>query len=455
MSDVKIPDGWHLTCLDNVARWGSGGTPSRKVKAYYEGDIPWVKTGDLGNKYLKASTEFITDEAIKKSSAKLFKKGSVAIAMYGATIGKTSILEIDCTTNQACAVGEPNQATDTEFLYYLLINEKSNFIDKGKGGAQPNISQTIIKAHSIVLPPLAEQNEIARLLDQHLAQVEQIKAHLAAIPKLITTFRQSVLADAVSGKLTTDWRCNNDINQWRSSPLKDVCLKVQSGSTPKNKPFDQGGTIPFLKVYNIVDQKVDFGYKPQFITSEVHKQKSKRSITLPNDVLMNIVGPPLCKVAIVTDEYPEWNLNQAITLFRADPKKLDYRFLYYFLREGRLVRDVTHDLKGSVGQVNISLTQCRESTINYPSLLEQNEIVSRVEELFAFADNIERQVQSATEHVNLLTQSILAKAFRGELTADWRKQNPELISDDNSAEALLARIQAQMKVDKAKKKTNS
>src|SRR5690606_29251582 len=129
--------------------------------------------------------------------------GSIAIAMYGATIGKTSILGIDATTNQACGVVTPDEnLIDRIFLYYLLRNEKDSFIAKGKGGAQPNISQEIIKSHEVRLPPLAEQKQIAAKLDELLAQVDTIKARLDAIPKILKRFRNSVLAAAVSGRLT-------------------------------------------------------------------------------------------------------------------------------------------------------------------------------------------------------------------------------------------------------------
>lgn len=152
-----------------------------------------------------------------------------------------------------------------------------------------------------------------------------------------------------------EWRENKkiDLTLWKELKAKDVCTVVQSGSTPRDNPFDQNGKVPFLKVYNIVNNKINFDYKPQYITNSIHESKLRRSIVLPNDVLMNIVGPPLGKIAIVTDQFSEWNINQAITLFRADPEYLSYKFLYYFLCEGSVVRSVTHDLKGSVGQVNI------------------------------------------------------------------------------------------------------
>ncbi len=202
MSAGKLPEGWVETNLQNVASWGSGGTPSRNHDEYYNGNIPWIKTGDLGPKIITNASEYITDAGVKNSSAKFFPKGSVAIAMYGATIGKTSILGIDATTNQACAVGTPLEGvTSTLFLYYFLLNEKNAFIKKGKGGAQPNISQTVIKEHIIYLPPLAEQKIITEKLDTLLAQVESTKARLEQIPKILKRFRQAVLRAAMNGTL--------------------------------------------------------------------------------------------------------------------------------------------------------------------------------------------------------------------------------------------------------------
>lgn len=148
MLQGNLPQGWFQTTLGIVADWGSGGTPARKEPSYYNGTVPWIKTGDLGPKFINDTSEYISELGVQHSSAKYFPKGSVAIAMYGATIGKTSILGIDATTNQACGVGFPVAGlTFSEYLYYFLLNEKDNFIAKGKGGAQPNISQTLIKEH--------------------------------------------------------------------------------------------------------------------------------------------------------------------------------------------------------------------------------------------------------------------------------------------------------------------
>ena len=142
---IKPPHGWVETELGAIADWGSGGTPSRGNSKYFSGNIPWIKTGELGEKYIRSAEEFISEEAVKNSSAKIFPKGSVGIAMYGATIGKLSIWGIDASTNQACAVAKVREnILFNEYLYYFLFSEKNEFIKAGKGGAQPNISQGIL-----------------------------------------------------------------------------------------------------------------------------------------------------------------------------------------------------------------------------------------------------------------------------------------------------------------------
>jgi type I restriction enzyme S subunit len=396
---------------------------------------------------------------IKKSSLEKRKLelGDILVEISGGgpeqPVGRTVLIDQQAINNAngtplVCTnftrLTRPSKKTDSGYLHYFLTSfYKSGEITKYQSGSN-NLRNLQFKDYvqiDIPLAPIAEQKRIVEKLNEVLAQVDTIKARLDGIPDLLKRFRQSVLASAVSGKLTEEWRGeeerilgegSNLPQSWQVKAAKEVCTKVQSGSTPRNDPFNQDGKVPFLKVYNIVNQKIDFDYKPQFVTTDTHQDKLKRSIAYPGDVLMNIVGPPLGKVAILTDQYPEWNLNQAITLFRANDELLINKYLYFVLCDGALVRDVMPETKGSVGQVNISLTQCRESKVPLPPLGEQKEIVRLVDQYFAFADTIEAQVKKAQARVDNLTQSILAKAFRGELVA----QDP----NDEPADKLLERI---------------
>lgn len=442
---MLLPTEWVETTLDNIADWGSGGTPSRNNEDYYGGNIPWIKTGDLGDKLIIKPSEYITELGLKNSSAKLFPKGSVAIAMYGATIGRTSILDIDATTNQACAVGNPKpNITTSEFLYYFLINEKDNFIAKGKGGAQPNISQALIKEHVVYFPPFAEQKEIADRLDQLLAQVEATQARLARIPYIIKQFRQSVLAAAVSGKLTNSGSKYQTIEvtdtwsheiegpiHWLKFNFSDV-IKIIGGSQPPKSDFLNEPKAGYVRLIQIRDYKTD-AYKVY-----IPLEKAKRLVS-KDDVMIGRYGPPIFQIL----RGLEGAYNVALMKAEPKPELLDKEYLYWYLQNYKLFNYINAGSDRTAGQSGVNKKHLESYPLLVPPIEEQTEIVRRVEQLFAYADSIEQQAKAAKERVDNLTQAILAKAFRGELTADWRAANPDLISGDNSAAALLARIQAE------------
>lgn len=167
----EIPDNWKWTRLNDIGLWSAGATPSRRNMSYYSGCIPWVKTGELNNGVLKQTEEHISELALKECSVRLNPIGSVLIAMYGATIGKVSILDIEATTNQACCACIPYMGVHNKYLFYYLISHKEDFISKSHGGAQPNISKDIIINELIPLPPYEEQTRIADKLEELLGLI--------------------------------------------------------------------------------------------------------------------------------------------------------------------------------------------------------------------------------------------------------------------------------------------
>jgi type I restriction enzyme S subunit len=169
-----IPDSWEWVRLGTIGDWGSGATPSRTHPEYYGGKIPWLKTGDLNDGYIDSVPEFISEEALSKTSVRLNPIGSVLIAMYGATIGKLGILNIEATTNQACCACLSLGNLYNEYLFYFLMSQKINFIKQGEGGAQPNISKEKIIATLMPVPPLVEQHRIVKKVKTLLGLIEKI-----------------------------------------------------------------------------------------------------------------------------------------------------------------------------------------------------------------------------------------------------------------------------------------
>ncbi|EDO6748512.1 restriction endonuclease subunit S, partial [Campylobacter coli] len=203
--NYKLPQGWEWKNLGEIANTSSGGTPSRNKKEYWEnGNIKWLKSGELNDGYIDFIEENITEEAIKNSSAKIFQKGTLLIAMYGATAGKLGILNLDSTTNQAiCAFlhKDKNIKFLEKFLFYFLFFLRDKIIKDSFGGAQPNINQTYIKNLQIPLPPLKEQEQITSHLDELSSHVKNLKQNYQAQIKDLQELKNSLLDKAFKGNL--------------------------------------------------------------------------------------------------------------------------------------------------------------------------------------------------------------------------------------------------------------
>ncbi|MGV3557270.1 restriction endonuclease subunit S [Larkinella arboricola] len=312
----------------------------------------------------------------------------------------------------------------------------------GVGGSLSRAQPKRVAAFPVLIAPLNEQKRIADKIRTILTRIDTCRERLDRVITLGKQLRQAILSAAISGRLTEKWRGKNR-SDWTLERAAAVCEKVQNGGTPR-EGFVAQSKIPFLKVYNIVNQAVDFNYKPQFIAQSAHEKALRKSQTLPGDVLMNIVGPPLGKVAIVPDTYPEWNINQALTLFRPG-KRITTGWLYYLLCKGDNLDAIIHETRGSAGQLNISLSQCRNFLFPVPPMAEQQEIVRRVNALFAYVDAVEARCQTARAQLDRLPAATLDRAFRGELVP----QNP----DDEPALLLLKRLQAAQTEPAAKPKS--
>lgn len=204
-SPYPLPQHWEWKSLGEIANTSSGGTPSRNKKEYWEnGNIKWLKSGELNDGYIDFIEENITEEAIKNSSAKIFQKGTLLIAMYGATAGKLGILNLDSTTNQAiCAFlhKDKNIKFLEKFLFYFLFFLRDKIIKDSFGGAQPNINQTYIKNLQIPLPPIKEQEQIAKHLDFVFEKTKALKELYTKELKDYEELKQSLLNKAFKGEL--------------------------------------------------------------------------------------------------------------------------------------------------------------------------------------------------------------------------------------------------------------
>ncbi|MGL5407703.1 MAG: restriction endonuclease subunit S, partial [Shewanella sp.] len=267
---------WEMVKLRDVCKITSGGTPNRKHQEYFSGSIPWVKTGDLKQKYISTPEEFITELGVKNSAAKIFPKGTVLIALYGATIGACSILSIDATTNQACGAILPSEKILPEYLYLFLLSHKQVFISQGVGGAQPNISGGILKDTLIPLPPLDIQKQIVARLDLAQALVDQRKQQLGLMDALVQSTFYEMFGDPVKNE-----------KRWEIKPLSLLSKKITDGTHQSPNWADNGH--PFIFVSNIRNHEIDFNTS-KFVSQEEAIRLHKGCKIEIGDVLLTVVG---------------------------------------------------------------------------------------------------------------------------------------------------------------------
>ena len=463
----ELPDSWARAPLDMLGTWGSGGTPTRTNEQYYAKEgIPWLVIGDLNDRVVLKSANFITELGLIISSAKLVPAGTLLVAMYG-SIGKLGITGIECATNQAIAFCRPNESiVSLRYLYHAMFNAKPDLLALGQGGAQQNISQSVLKEFQIPLAPKNEQTRISNQLDTLLARIQSCNDRFDAIPTLLKRFRQTVLDAATTGQLTQDWRNENLVRvnpedvvasrleiagarptkagveffanhqpvRPRAGVLPDTWLvshigmtgSVSNGSTPsRQEPSYWGGEIPWVSSGEVANGVIRSTREK--ITEEGFKNSSVRLLP-KGTVLIAMIGEGKTRgqSSILNIDAC---INQNIAGVVPVDGVLDTKYLWFWFRREY---ENTRTKGNGTGPKALNCERVRELEINLPPFAEQAEIISRVEGLFAFADRIEARATIARTHAQRLSSLVLAKAFRGDLLP----QEPQ----DEPASKLLERI---------------
>jgi len=434
-----LPKSWICTNLGRVIEYGK----VDKAEPNNISDNTWVlELADIEKDSSAIIQRLSFHDRQSKSTKNKFKKGDVLYSKLRPYLNKVIVADSSgvCTTEiipLSCGANLNNR-----YLFYWLKHPTFlAYVDAvGYGVNMPRLGTKDGIAAPFILAPLAEQQQIATKLDELLAQVDVIKTRLDTIPKILKRFRQSVLAAAVSGELTEDWRTEHDSVEWSQVRINDITSKVGSGATPKGgESVYKIEGVPLIRSMNVVF----FGFKRQGMafldSSQAHDLRNAE--VQASDVLLNITGASIGRVTIAPQDMEGARVNQHVCIIRPKPEILS-EFLCWFFAAPEMQRIIDAENYGVTRQA-LTKQQILNFEISLPSIEEQTEIVAQVEQLFAFADQVEQRVKDARKRVNRLTQSILAKAFSGELTATWRAQNPDLISGENSVEALLAKIKAE------------
>ena len=388
----QLPDGWSWTKLSELAKTTSGGTPSRSNKDYWGGSIPWVKSGELGDSRVEKNEEFITELGLKNSSAKLFPKESLLLALYGATAGKLGVLTYDATTNQAvCCISQDDQLLARDFLRYYLLSQRKKIIEDSFGGAQPNISQAYVREIDIPTPPLTEQKRIVEKLDVLLTRINTAIEHLHSKLDLSKQLFDSILDEFFK-------RSDCD-----SVPLTEV-VDFIGGSQPPKSQFSDVQKEGYVRLIQIRDYKTDNHIV--YVDSA-----STKKFCTKEDVMIGRYGPPVFQILRGLDG--AYN----VALMKAVPNEdvLTKNYLFWFLQSPSIQNYVIGISQRAAGQSGVNKKALEKYLIPVPSKTIQNDIVDKVGQLVNKSRNLEAEVTAEITILNQLKASILDSAFKGEL----------------------------------------
>lgn len=410
----KLPSNWCWTKLESIAKWGSGGTPSRKNPEYYIGNIPWIKTGELDNAYIYDTEEHISEKALANSSTKLFPINTVVIAMYGATIGKVGIMGIEATTNQACACAVSSPAIDYKYLFYYAISQRDAFIRKGKGGAQPNISQDIIKQHEIPLSPLAEQRRIVARIESLFAKLDEAKEKAQEVVDGFETRKAAILHKAFSGELTEKWREENGVglDSWERVVISDVCeinpKKIKTKDLSDNLEVSFFPMSALSEIYGEITE-------PQ--TRKLKEVKTGFTNFSEGDVVFAKITPCMenGKSAVIGKLVNGIGYGTTEFYVLRSNQKMYNRYLYHLVRSKTFRDEAKSVMTGAVGQQRVPKSFIEEYNLNLPPVSEQVKIVYILDSFFAREQQAKEAAQAVIEQIDTMKKAILARAFRGEL----------------------------------------
>jgi len=475
MSEVIIDHGkqqnWDYLPIKDFAHTTSGGTPKRGIVEYYNGNVPWVKSGDLNDGQLNHVDEFITQLGLEKSSAKLFKPGTLLIALYGATIGRLSILNFEATSNQAVCGITLREDVDVKYVFYYLLSIRRKLIAQGKGGAQPNINQHIVKETVVPLAPPEQQKRIVAKIEELFSHIDAGIEALKKAQKLLKQYRQSVLKAAVTGELTKEWREANkgklepasqllerilkerrqkweeqqlkqfqakgkipkddkwkgkykeplvfdidvEIPQgWAETTTDQVYFYVTSGSRGWAKYYSEEGPV-FLRMGNLEHYDVRLDLDDIQRVNPPEGAEGSRTRVQAGDSLISITAD-VGMVGIVPENFEEAYINQHVSLAR--PVLQEMGLYLAWLLSGDFAKEQFKVLQRGATKVGLGLDDIKAVQFGLPSIEEQNEIVRVIGEKLSAMERLSHELDIKLLQSEKNKQSILASAFCGKLSTE-------------------------------------
>lgn len=398
----ELPKGWKWVKLGEVSNLLSGGTPSRNNSQSFIGVIPWVKTLDLNCSVVHTTEEKISEEAFNEIRGKILPVGTVMVAMYGGvgTIGKSGILGIPATTNQAiCSILPNPDLFIPEFLHAWLILIRSEWmLYSGGNRKDPNINKSVVEQMRFPLPPLPEQKRIVAILNEQIAAVEKARADAEAQLQAAKTLPAAYLREVFDSP---------EAQKWERKKLEEIC-NISTGTTPAtDKLHYYQGNIPFAKTSEIVNNKIN---RTEICISQQAVNDYSLKIYPIGTVLMAMYGQGKTRGQVGILNIPATTTQNAAAIVPSSNLLSEY--LWYWLRgQYEYLRSI-----GYLGDIShLSLKYVKQIEIPFTTVIEQQNLVKELDQKMISVENLQRSLQDQLDTIKQLPAALLRQAFNGEL----------------------------------------
>jgi type I restriction enzyme S subunit len=443
MSDFR--SGWARASLKELVTLTTGPFGSTLHKSdYVAGGVPIVNPMHIHDgKIVPSESATVSTATAGRLSEFQLRTGDIVLGRRG-EMGRCAVVQSD-QAGWLCGTGSvilrPLQNINAHYLQRFLSSPSTvnALISASVGSTMVNLNQGILFALDVPLPPIAEQSRIADKLDSLVKNVDACHARLGRVPLILKTFREAVLEAAVSGRLTEEWRARTGRDRhevWKTTELASVCQPdrvITYGVIKLGADIASG--VPCLRTSNVRWLRIDEdGIKR---IAPALSTEYGRTILRGDEVLVNVRGT-LGGVAAVAPHMIGWNVSREVAVVPAAAELVQARFLALWVATNSSQKWLTGVQKG-VAYTGINIEDLRALPVRVPGLIEQSEIVRRVDALFSLADSLQRQYDDTVTRVEKLTPSVLAKAFRGELVP----QDP----NDEPAGEMLERVRASGSTD--------
>jgi type I restriction enzyme, S subunit len=412
--EEKMRAGWSLLRLGEVCKTATGGTPSRKFPEYFQGDVPWVKSGELPDGIIIENQEFISEKAIQNSNAKVFPAGTLLIALYGATVGKLGILSKAAATNQAISAIFPPTNINSKYLFWYLRSIRADLVAQAVGGAQPNISQGIIRNLLIPIAPFDQQKRIVAEIEKQFSRLDEAVANLKRVKANLKRYKAAVLKAAVEGRLVAK-ESGLPPREWEKRPIEVAIESLDQGWSPRceSEPAtsdEDWAVIKTTAVQSLQYLELENKKLPANLKPRPHLELKA------GDLLITRAGPRsrVGVACLVRSTRPRIMLCDKVYRLRVKQGVATPAFLELILNSPDMV-DALNELKTGISDSGVNLTQQRfqELLVPIPSAKGQKRTIDEVDRCLSLVRGAEFQVDANLRRAERLRQSVLSDSFNG------------------------------------------